>query len=78
MRFAVAMGMLVLMSVTSFADPNRLKIADGKFIVAQSDCGICANDRRSCQLGCNGSGACIQTCDVQYRDCLRQNFCGRR
>jgi hypothetical protein len=78
MRFALVAGMLLLMSGASFAEAARFKIADGKFIVAQGYCGICADSNRSCQLGCNGSGACIQACDLEYRDCLRQNFCGRR
>lgn len=78
MRFALVAGMLLLMCGASFAEAARFKIADGKFIVAQSYCGICVDSNRSCQLGCNGSGACIQACDLEYRDCLRQNFCGRR
>jgi hypothetical protein len=71
--------MLLFMSGASFADANatRFQIANGKIIVAQSYCGICADGNTACRLGCNGAGACLQACNDKYRDCLRANFCGR-
>jgi hypothetical protein len=73
-------AMLLLLTASSLADADatHFKIGNGEIVVAQSSCGICANNRTSCQLGCNGAGTCIQACDVQYRECHRQNFCGRR
>jgi hypothetical protein len=77
MKFVAALGMLLFMSGASLADANatHLKIENGRIIVAQSNCGICANNNSSCRQQCNGAGGCIQACDDQYRDCLRQNFC---
>ena len=79
MRCVTALGILLIMTSTSWADSNagRFRIENGKIVVAQSYCGMCADSRASCQLGCNGAGACIQTCDDQYRDCREQN-CGSR
>jgi hypothetical protein len=79
MKCVMALGMLLLMTGTSWADANasRFRIENGKIVVAQNYCGMCADSRTSCQLGCNGAGACIQACDGQYRDCRAQN-CGSR
>jgi len=79
MKCFLALGMLVLMTSAALADANasRFRIENGKMVVAQSYCGMCADNRTSCQLGCNGAGACIQACDDQYRDCREQN-CGSR
>jgi hypothetical protein len=79
MKYFMALGMLVLMMSTSSADENasRFRTENGKIIVAQTYCGICDDNRSSCQLGCNGAGACIQTCYAKYRDCREQN-CGSR
>jgi hypothetical protein len=75
MKSVLAFGMLLLMTSTSLADANasRLRIENGKIIVAQSYCDMCANSATSCRLGCNGSGTCIQACEDQYRDCARAN-----
>ena len=77
MKFVTALGMLLMMSGTSLADADgtRFKIENGKIVVAQSYCGICAINDSSCRLQCNGAGVCIQACDAQYRDCRRQYFC---
>jgi hypothetical protein len=77
MKFITTLGMLLCISGASFADGDatRFKIEHGKTIVAQSYCGICANNNSACRVACNGAGTCIQACDDQYRDCLRQNFC---
>jgi hypothetical protein len=78
MKYA-ALALLLAMTSTSFADENasRFKIENGKVVSAQNACGTCDNDRTSCILACNGAGACIQSCDDQYRDCAREN-CRRR
>jgi hypothetical protein len=75
MKCVMALGMLFLMTSTSLANANasRFRIENGKIIVAQSYCGMCADNRTSCRLACNGAGACIQACDDQYRDCREQN-----
>jgi hypothetical protein len=79
MKCYMALGMLLFMTSTSLADANasRFRIENGKIVVAQTYCGLCADTRISCQLGCNGAGACIQACNDQYRDCREQN-CGFR
>jgi hypothetical protein len=79
MKYVVGLGMLLVMTSTSFADANasRFRIENGKIVIAQSACGICDNNRTSCVLACNGGGACIQACDNQYRDCAWEN-CRRR
>ena len=75
MKCFMALGILLVLTNTSLADAiaNRLRIENGKIVVAQSYCRMCADSRTSCQLGCNGAGTCIQACDDQYRDCTRQN-----
>jgi hypothetical protein len=80
MRCLTALCVLLFMRGAASADvgASRFKISNGKIIVAQTDCGICAEGNTSCRLECNGAGACLQACDEHYRDCLRQNFCGRR
>ena len=40
--------------------------------VAQSYCAICGNQRTDCVLRCNGSGACIQSCDDDYQLCVER------
>ena len=75
MKLISALGMLLCMYGTSLADINatRLRNENGKIIVVQSYCGICANNNTSCRLACTGAGTCIQGCDDQYRECARQN-----
>jgi hypothetical protein len=75
MKFFMGLGILLQFTSTSLADANasRFRIENGKVVVAQSYCGMCADSRTSCQLGCNGGGTCIQACDDQYRECTRQN-----
>jgi hypothetical protein len=77
MKFITTLAILLFTSGASFADVSatHFRIENGKIIVAQSYCGICANDNSACRVACNGAGACIQACDDQYRDCRRQNFC---
>jgi hypothetical protein len=79
MKFISAAIVLISMCGASLADGNasRFKIENGRFIVAQSYCGMCADSATSCRLACNGAGACIQACDDKLRDCREQN-CGTR
>jgi hypothetical protein len=70
--------MLLLTAGAAFADTTpRTKILNGRFIVAQSYCGMCADSATSCKIKCNGSGTCLQACDDAFRDCVDQN-CRRR
>jgi len=75
MKCVIALAMLFLMTSTSSADANvnRFRMENGKIIVAQSYCAMCADSATSCRLRCNGSGTCIQACDDQYRECAREN-----
>jgi hypothetical protein len=54
-----------------------LKFANGKFILAQSYCRMCDNQRTSCVLKCNGAGTCIQNCDYDFQLC-REAACQYR
>ena len=60
-------------SALSQASANLYSVVNREIVVAQSYCEMCSSGRVSCQLGCNGAGKCIQTCDDQYRECRRQN-----
>lgn len=40
--------------------------------IAQSYCAICGNQRTDCVIKCDGSGACIQSCDDDYRLCVER------
>jgi hypothetical protein len=79
MKLVTALCILFLTAGISFADNNAtsLKLRNGKFIIAQSYCSMCADNATSCRIKCNGSGACIQACDDAFRDCVDQN-CRRR
>ena len=46
--------------------------ATGKITVAQSYCRMCADDRTTCVIKCNGAGVCIQNCDYDYRLCVER------
>jgi|GraSoi_2013_60cm_1033757.scaffolds.fasta_scaffold25882_4 hypothetical protein len=79
MKFPAAAVILLTMCGLSLADDNasRVRIENGKIIVAQSYCGMCDESATSCRLACNGSGTCLQACDDKLRDCREQN-CGAR
>jgi len=79
MKLITALCIQLLMVGASIADINAtsLTIKNGKFIVAQSYCGMCADAATACRIKCNGSGTCIQACDDDFRDCVDQN-CRRR
>jgi hypothetical protein len=78
-KLVAALCLLLFMTGTSLANPNAtiIEIKGGKFRVAQSYCGMCADKASACRIGCNGSGTCIQACDDDYRNCVDQN-CRRR
>ena len=79
MKLVIAPCMLLLMTGISFAGGNAtsLKLRNGNFVVAQSYCGMCADNATACRIKCSGSGTCIQACDDAFRDCVEQN-CRRR
>lgn len=80
MKLLLATSMLIaLLQGTCQAEINgtRLQLKDGRFIVAQSYCAMCADARTTCVLKCNGAGGCIQQCGDDFRSCQQQN-CGRR
>jgi hypothetical protein len=79
MRFMIAAFALLSMDGVTLADNNssRFKIDNGRVILAQSYCRICADNATACRLACNGAGTCIQACDDRLRECREQN-CGLR
>jgi hypothetical protein len=79
MKIVTALYILFFMTGVSFAENNAtsLKLRNGKFIVAQSYCGMCADKATACRIKCNGSGTCIQACNDDFLDCVDQN-CRRR
>ncbi|QOZ59568.1 hypothetical protein XH86_13120 [Bradyrhizobium guangdongense] len=79
MRFAFALLFPAALLHVGPADAQatRLRVEHGKFIVAQSYCGMCTDVRTACVLKCNGAGGCIQRCDDEFLYCREQN-CGRR
>jgi hypothetical protein len=78
MKLVTALCMLLFMAGISFAEnATSIEIKNGKFRVAQSYCGMCADKASACRIKCNGSGTCIQGCDDGLRDCIDQN-CRRR
>jgi hypothetical protein len=79
MKLLTAMWILVLLTSTSWAEPNAtsIEIKNGKFRVAQSYCAMCADKASACRVACNGSGTCIQVCNDALRDCIEEN-CRRR
>ena len=70
---AVAM-LLVLGGEASLADTasSSFRAATGKITVAQSYCRMCADDRTTCVIKCNGAGVCIQNCDYDYQLCVER------
>ena len=81
MRVSVlAALMLFVAGEASLADTalSRLRAATGKITVAQSYCRMCADDRTTCVLKCNGGGSCIQNCDYDYQLCAERSCQYRR
>ena len=79
MKPVTALCILFFLTGTSFAgkDVTSLRLRNGKFVVAQTYCGLCADNATACRVKCNGSGTCIQACDDAFRECRDQN-CRRR
>jgi hypothetical protein len=74
MRITLALiGIVFILSdaVRAEQTTGNLKGVQGTTI-AQSYCAICGNERTSCVTRCNGSGACIQNCDDDYRLCVER------
>jgi hypothetical protein len=73
MKFNVLIALL-LTSSSGFAQTNstKLSFANGKIVVAQSYCKMCGDQRTDCVLRCNGGGACIQNCDIDYQLCTER------
>lgn len=74
MRIALALvGLVLLLSEAVGSEQQSTQASLGQPLkVAQSYCAICGNDRMSCVLRCNGSGACVQNCDNDYRLCVER------
>ena len=70
----VAVAMLLVAGGVSQAGTasSQFSAATGKFTVAQSYCRMCADDRTTCVIKCNGAGVCIQNCDYDYRLCVER------
>lgn len=81
MRIPGALCLALLMltgSGTIARSANTIRLENGKLVVAQSYCAMCANDRTTCVAKCNGAGACIQGCDNDYQLCVERACRGRR
>lgn len=72
--FLVAMAALLICGDTLLAGTAfpQFRAATGKMTVAQSYCRMCADDRTTCVIKCNGAGACIQNCDYDYQLCVER------
>ena len=70
----VAVAMLLVAGDASLADTasSRFRAPNGKMTVAQSYCRMCADDRTTCVIKCNGAGVCIQNCDYDYQLCIER------
>ncbi len=71
---------LLITSEASLADANatRFRVENGRIVVAQSYCRMCADQRSDCVIRCNGAGACIQNCNDDFRLCTEVNCQYRR
>jgi len=76
----IAVAILLVAGEASWAgtaSPN-FRAATGKITVAQSYCRMCADDRTTCVIKCNGAGVCIQNCDYDYQLCVERSCQYRR
>ena len=73
--FIGAVAALLISSGASSADATRSssRRVDGKMLVAQSYCRMCADHRTTCIIKCNGAGTCIQNCDYDYQLCIERS-----
>lgn len=70
-KFVCASAVCIATCGLAFAS-GHIKSDNGRIVLAQSYCGMCADSATSCRLACNGAGACIQACDEKLRDCREQ------
>ncbi|AUC99048.1 MULTISPECIES: hypothetical protein [Bradyrhizobium] len=76
---ALCLALLMLTGAgTAAHSANGIRLENGKLVIAQSYCAMCATDRTTCVTKCNGSGACIQNCDNDYQLCVERACRGRR
>jgi hypothetical protein len=70
----VAVAVLLITGEAGLAGtaPTYSRAATGKITVAQSYCRMCADDRTTCVIKCNGAGTCIQNCDYDYQLCVER------
>jgi hypothetical protein len=71
MRVLALVILLLMFGKASSSEPSSAPFAPYTKI-AQSYCAICGSDRTNCVVRCNGSGACIQNCDDDYRLCVER------
>jgi hypothetical protein len=71
---AFVLCVLLLTAGEAWAATNatQLKFVNGKIVVAQSRCQMCDDQRTDCVVRCNGSGACIQSCNDDYQLCTER------
>jgi hypothetical protein len=76
----IAVFTLLITSGASLADTSasRFRVENGRIVVAQSYCRMCADDRTYCVTKCNGAGTCIQNCDYDFQLCRERNCQYRR
>lgn len=79
MKF-IALIVMLFASGSASAQVNStpLGFSNGKIVVAQSYCKMCGDQRTDCVVRCNGSGACIQNCDVDFQLCKERACQPRR
>jgi len=70
----IAVSTLLLATEASLAGTaaSHFRAVNGKITVAQSYCRMCADDRTTCIIKCNGAGTCIQNCDYDYQLCTER------
>jgi hypothetical protein len=68
----LAAALVCVMASCSASMAGELKKSNGRWVIAQSYCAMCGNDRTTCVIKCNGAGQCIQGCDVDYRLCVER------
>jgi hypothetical protein len=77
MRLGLALiAFVVFLGEARSAEQTTFNSRTKSTTVAQSYCAICGSDRTNCVVRCNGSGACVQKCDDDYRLCV-ERACSR-
>jgi hypothetical protein len=77
---SIVLCVMLLTNCSAFAKTSSspLSFVNPKIVVAQSYCKICGEQRTDCVVRCNGAGACIQNCNVDYQLCTEQACRSRR